>query len=432
MPMSECATRKPTIFALSTAPGRAGVAVIRVSGKASLEVLHALGCDGLVSRRATYQRFQHPRSGEVLDRGLAIWFPAPNSFSGEDMAEFHVHGGRAVVQAMVEAIAATADCRPAEPGEFSRRAFDNGRIDLAEAEGLADLIDAETEAQRRQALRQAEGQLSLVYEGWRDRIIATCALVEAAIDFSDEGDVGDQTIAEAEKAGEALRLELNAHLQDNRRGEIIRDGFRIVLAGRPNVGKSSLLNKLLQREAAIVSPEAGTTRDVIEARLDLGGFPVVVFDTAGIRTSESPVEQEGVKRAISQARVADLVVVLRDAVHPEGVPELVQDWGDVPVLHVWTKSDLMANTRDMASTGPDDCLAISSKTGAGLDELVRRLTDIVRERIGATEEPAITQARHRRHLEDAVGHLAAFCEEKALERNSERKIFDWRLRPWAE
>src|SRR5258706_3023063 len=272
-----------TIFALSSAPGRAGVAVVRISGPAAARVLDLMAPPKPKSRVASLRELRHPTSGTILDRALVLWFQGPRSFTGEDVVELHIHGGRAVVQAVLGAVREVAGCRLAEPGEFARRAFDNGRIDLTQAEGLADLIDAETEGQRRQALRQADGALACLYEGWRAALIEALALVEAAIDFSDEGDVGTATSARAKAVILALHQTLAGHLDDGRRGEILRDGFPVALTGRPNVGKSSLLNSLAKREAAIVSEQAGTTRDVIEVRLDLEGLPVVVSDTAGVR-----------------------------------------------------------------------------------------------------------------------------------------------------
>ena len=268
-----------TIFALSTPPGRSALAVIRLSGSLVRTVLETF-CRGVPEpRRAVLRRIVDPADGALLDEALILFFAGPRSETGEDMAELQVHGGRAVIQSILSALARIPGCRPAEPGEFARRGLENGKLDLAQVEGLADLIDAETEAQRRQAISGASGAASAVYANWRSQILSALALVEAAIDFSDEADVADATLERAEAIVRPLTVSLGSHLTSGNQGEILREGFRVVLAGPPNAGKSSLLNALARREAAIVSEEAGTTRDTIEVRLDLGGWPVVVTDT---------------------------------------------------------------------------------------------------------------------------------------------------------
>src|SRR5215510_11614111 len=295
-----------TIVALATGAGRAGVAVIRLSGPAAGATLQALTARDLPKpRAATREAFCDPRTGISLDDGLALWFPGPHSFTGEDVAELHVHGGPAVIAAIIDACLTQPGVRVAEPGEFTRRAFENGKLDLAEAEGLADLVDAETEGQRRQALRQRRGALSAVYDGWRERLIEAAALIEAEIDFPDE----ELPDALAQRAGPllaSLAADIGRHLDDAHRGERIRDGYRIAIIGPPNAGKSSLLNALAQREAAIVSDIPGTTRDVVEVRLVLAGFPVWIADTAGLREAADAIEAEGVRRALARAEEADL------------------------------------------------------------------------------------------------------------------------------
>ncbi len=272
-----------TIFALSSGQGRAGVAVVRVSGPGTAAAVTAIAGGLPAPRRASLRRLRAPETGETLDRALVLWLPGPTSFTGDDMAEFHVHGGRAVLAGLLEALGRLPGFRPATPGEFTRRAFEAGKLDLTEAEGLADLIDAETEAQRRQALRQASGAARLLYDGWRSDIIRAMAAIETALDFSDEADVPEAAHAAALPVAEALETAISRHLADGRRGEILRDGLHVVIAGPPNAGKSSLLNALAGRDAAIVSHEPGTTRDVIDVRLDLGGYPLILSDTAGIR-----------------------------------------------------------------------------------------------------------------------------------------------------
>ena len=394
----------PTIFALSSAPGRAGVAVVRVSGPRAGPALDALVSPRPQDRVAALRRVHSPHTGEIVDHALVLWLAGPRTETGEDMAELHLHGGPAIVKAVLAALSALPGCRLAEPGEFARRAFENGKIDLAQVEGLADLIDAETEAQRRQAVAQMAGALSALYEGWRRELIEACALTEAAIDFSDEGDVAADALAMARARVADLRDAIAAHLDDNNRGEILREGFRVVLAGAPNVGKSSLLNALARREAAIVSEEAGTTRDVIEVRLDLGGYPVIVSDTAGIREPQGSIEREGIRRTLAYVREADLILWFSDASAPEAAappPELAAR-GDKFLLAIANKIDVPA-----ARPAPGT-LAVSAKTGAGIDALARGIGDIARDRIGACASPAITHARYRQQLQACLEALQAF------------------------
>jgi tRNA modification GTPase len=299
-----------TIYALSSAGGRAGVAVIRVSGPRVIKVIEALtGRAAPRPREAALRALVDPASGVALDRALVLFFRGPESFTGEDVAEFHVHGGRAVVASVLGALGGIEGLRTALPGEFTRRAFENDKLDLTEAEGLGDLIDAETEGQRRQALRQMEGALGRLYEGWRQRLIRVLAHAEADIDFADEDLPDELTATLGPKIG-ALAAEIQTHLDDGHRGERLRDGVEVAIIGPPNVGKSSLLNRLAGREAAIVSDEAGTTRDVLEVRLDLGGVPVTLADTAGLREAEGRVEREGISRARARAESADLRLVM--------------------------------------------------------------------------------------------------------------------------
>lgn len=398
-----------TIYALSTAPGRAGVALVRISGPRAGSVLNLMARPRPKPRIAGARTIIHPLDSRPLDRGIVLWFPGPRSFTGEDVAELLLHGSRAVVVAVLDALSGIDGCRLAEPGEFARRAFDNGKLDLAEAEGLADLIDAETEAQRRQALRQATGGLSALVDGWRDSLIDAIAAVEAAIDFSDEADVGDQSFAQGRSMVEGLEAVIRHHLDDANRGEILRDGFRVALAGPPNVGKSSLLNALARRPAAIVSEEAGTTRDVIEVHLDLAGYPVILSDTAGLRQTEMRVEQEGIRRTLETARAADLILWLVDP----GAPEVQLPDDLVPladrVLMVRNKADLLPAGGPPVL--PDDSVLVSAKTGQGLDELTARLTAIARDRLDDRGQPAaLTNARQRSLVADAHHHLCVFLE----------------------
>ncbi len=395
-----------TIFALASAPGRAGVAVVRVSGEGAGRVLEFMAGPRPEPRRAVGRFVRHPETGETLDRGVVLWFPAPKSFTGEDVAELHLHGGRAVIRAVLDALALMPGLRMAEPGEFARRAFEAGKLDLAEVEGLADLIDAETEGQRRQALAQASGTLSDLYDGWRASLIEALGLIEAGLDFADEGDIGAKTFADATSIITVLARAVRHHLDDGHRGEILRDGFRVALTGPPNAGKSSLLNALARRDAAIVSEEAGTTRDVIEVRLDLGGLPVIVSDTAGFRETEGAIEREGMRRSRAVAEAADLVLWLTDASSPETVlPAELAAVADRTLL-VLNKIDLVSNGG--MPTLPDDMVPLSVTTGAGLGDLIKRLSVIAHERIGHHEEPALTQVRHRQLVEQCRDSLEAF------------------------
>ncbi|MEQ8824114.1 MAG: tRNA uridine-5-carboxymethylaminomethyl(34) synthesis GTPase MnmE [Filomicrobium sp.] len=416
--MAYRSTSPDTIFALSSAPGRAGVAVLRVSGPASRDVVQQIAGCVPDPRTAALRTFRDVETGKVIDKGLVVWFPGPGSFTGEDCAEFQVHGGRAVVAAMLGVFAKIDGCRMAEAGEFACRAFDNGKIDLAQAEGLADLIDAETEAQRVQALRQAEGALTGLTERWRHELIGAMALVEAGIDFSDEGDVSDSAVAQAEEAVARLSREILERVDDQNRGEILREGFQVVLAGAPNVGKSSLLNALAQRDVAIVSAQAGTTRDVIEVRLDLGGVPVVISDTAGLREAGDEVEREGMKRTLKRAKRADLVIWVDDRPIPKlpeaptGRPErgFGVELADLSgsALLVASKADEV----DRSSSGgaaEDDYLEVSTKSDLGLKELVERISGLAVSRAGSGEDSVVTQARHRQHIERCLAHLERFA-----------------------
>ncbi|MQX38516.1 tRNA uridine-5-carboxymethylaminomethyl(34) synthesis GTPase MnmE [Roseospira navarrensis] len=399
-----------TIFALSTAPGRAGVAVVRVSGPRAGAALCALTgrAKPPPPRRAVWARFRDPASGEALDDGLALFFPAPHSFTGEDVAELHGHGSRATVRALLDALAALPGLTPAEPGAFTRRAFDAGRLDLTAVEGLADLIDAETAAQRRQALRQMDGALARRTEGWRDRLVRALAHLEATIDFSDE-DLPEALLPDLLADVAALSAEIAADLAASPRGERLRDGVHVAVLGPPNAGKSSLVNALARREAAIVSAIAGTTRDVVEVHLDLDGFPVVLADTAGLRDAGDVIEQEGVRRARARAEAADLRLVLLDGGAADPLdPAVAPLAADPDALVVLNKTDLRAPSALPAlGTGGRRPLGLSLETGAGFAALLAALTDRVRAlaEAGAGSPPPLTRARHRHALADTVASL---------------------------
>ncbi len=389
----------PTIFALATAPGRAGVAVVRVSGPASGDALAALTGKPLPApRMAKLVRLRDPGTGEALDDALVLRFTAPRSFTGEDVVELHLHGGRAVVAGVVEALSALPGLRVAEPGEFTRRAFENGKLDLTEAEAVADLVDAETSAQRRQALRQMEGALGQLYDGWRERLTRSLAHIEADIDFPDE-DLPSGVSDAARPVLEALAAEIDAHLDDRGRGERLREGLHIAIVGAPNAGKSSLLNALARREAAIVSARAGTTRDVIEVHLDLGGYPVVLADTAGLREAAADeVEEEGIRRALDRAARADVKVAVFDATALPALDSATVALVDKDTVVVLNKTDLA--DAPVPTVGGQDAVAVSARTGSGLPELERRLTAFTADRLAGSGAPALTRARHRSALEE--------------------------------
>jgi tRNA modification GTPase len=378
-----------TIFALASGAGRAGIAVVRLSGpKAGLAVT-ALAAALPAPRAAVLKRLAW--QGVELDQALLLWFPAPASFTGEDVAEIHVHGGPAVREALFGALAALG-LRPAEPGEFSRRAVENGKLDLTRAEAIADLAEAETEEQRRAALRQYDGVLADLYEGWRAELIMALGRAEAAIDFSDDG-VGETEFDAARRTAVHLSQKIRAHLDDGGLGEALREGVRLAIIGPPNAGKSSLLNALAKRDVAIVSDIAGTTRDVIEVRLNLGGVLVLASDTAGLRESSDAIESEGVRRALARAQEAHLTLLLLDgsASAPKaGVPSDLPE----PDFIVWNKSDL----------APHEGISISLKTGTGLDLLQGLLQQKVQQKF-AGQDIALTRPRHRAALTEALAAL---------------------------
>ncbi|MBS7543619.1 tRNA uridine-5-carboxymethylaminomethyl(34) synthesis GTPase MnmE [Ancylobacter oerskovii] len=391
-----------TIAAVSSGTGAAAVAVIRLSGPRVGEAVRALAGRLPPPRRASLARLADSRTGEGLDSALVLWFPGPASATGEDMAELQVHGGRAVVAAVLAALFAQPGVRPAERGEFSRRAFLNGRMSLAEAEGLADLIAAETAQQRRQALAHAFGHLADRVEAWRGALVRGMALVEAGIDFAEEDDVPAQARALARPGLEALLAELDAALAD-RRGAMVREGAAIAIAGRPNAGKSSLMNALAARDVAIVSDEPGTTRDVLEVALDLDGHKATLIDTAGLREASGAVEAEGIRRARARIDAADLVLWVHDA----GIAgEIVPDIATPPGAEIW----VVANKSDLAAAptttpGAARILAVSARTGAGLGALTGALAAFVAARAGGAEHPALIRERQRGAVGEAADHL---------------------------
>ncbi len=395
-----------TIFALSSGAGRAGVAVIRLSGPAAGPALKALcGRRRLPpARRVTRARLRDPASGEALDDAVVVWLPGPRNFTGEDVAELHLHGGPAVIAGVLEALAARAGLRLAEPGEFTRRRFECGKLDLTQAEAIADLVAAETEAQRRLALRQMDGELGRLYDRWRQTLIQLLAELEAEIDFSDQ-DLPEDLAARVQPALGALVAEIATHLADGHRGERIRDGIQVAILGPPNTGKSSLLNRLARRDAAIVAATAGTTRDVIEVRLDLGGYPVVLADTAGLREAGDAVEVEGVRRALGRAEAADLKLVVLDAETGAALDPATAAVLDDGCMMLVNKIDLRPAPATVGVPARP-VYALSVKTGEGVEGLLSALEREVAARYCAGAAPALTRVRHRAALQEAARALA--------------------------
>ena len=397
-----------TIFALATAPGRSGVAVVRISGPEAGSALAALTGRALPApRRAVLTKLRDPRTGDALDDALVLRFTAPASFTGEDVVELHLHGGRAVVTGVIEALATLPGLRLAEPGEFTRRAFEHGKLDLTEAEAVADLIDAETTAQRRQALRQMEGALGRLYDGWRERLMRSLAHIEADIDFAEDDLPGG--VADAVRPVIAgLVDEIGAHLDDGGRGERLREGLHIAIVGAPNAGKSSLLNALARRDAAIVSARAGTTRDIIEVHLDLGGYPVVLADTAGLREAAADeVEEEGIRRARDRAARSDVKVAVFDATTLPDLDPATLDLIDRDTVVVFNKTDL-ATAGDLR---PDlSPIPVSAHTGSGLKALEEKLTEYSGDRLAIGSAPSLTRARHRAALTECRESLLRALE----------------------
>jgi len=393
--------RDQTIFALSSGRLPSAIALVRVSGLQAGKIVTALA-GKLPSPRMASRALLRDVGQRPIDDAVVLWFPGPASATGEDVAEFHVHGGRAVLAALFAALSRFEDVRPAEPGEFTRRAFENGKLDLTEAEGLDDLIHADTDRQRRQALRQLKGLLGDRARDWRARIIEASALIEAGIDFSDEGDVPAELIAPALAKVKALLAEIEEVLAGQGRSERLRDGLVVAIAGPPNVGKSTLMNQLARREVAIVSPHAGTTRDVIEVQLDLDGYPVTVIDTAGIRETDDPVEQEGVRRARARAADADLVLWLSDS------PKVAIDHdGVAPIWTVRNKIDLEAAGRPLAEAAVpgQESFQVSASRGDGVPELIAALVGFAQRYFGGTEGGLISRTRQRKLLQETAASL---------------------------
>ncbi len=415
---------RETIFALSSAPGVAGVAVIRVSGPGAGRALQLMTRRPLPQpRQAVVRAIHQPESGEaratggdVIDRALVLWFPGPGSFTGEDCVEIQCHGGRAIVSAILAALGRMEGLRLAEPGEFTRRAVDHGRLDLTQAEGLIDLIQAETETQRQLALRQMDGVLRDLYTGWRERLVRLLAHSEAEIDFPDEGDAPRDVIQAMDQEIQAVRDAIDGHLADGHRGQRIRDGLVVALIGAPNAGKSTILNRLARRDVAIVSPVPGTTRDILEVPLDLQGIPVTVADMAGLRETDHLVEKEGIRRAENLATRADFRVAVFDLGETGPLKKIVTKHLKEDDFVLLNKKDKVTGRRlrdleALESSNPDRVFAVSALSGEGMSRFLGALEQGAVSRTGSMETPLLTRQRHRDALTACRGDLSRILEQ---------------------
>ena len=398
-----------TIYALSTGPGVSGVAIIRVSGQDTSKVIKSLTGGHLPKARvATLRKIMNIDNSELIDEGLILWFPGPQSYTGEDMAEIHIHGGKAVIIAVQNEIAKMANCRLADPGEFTKIAFQNGKINLLRAESIADLISAETEIQRLQAIKIMQGKSSEKFNEIREKLLKLLSFVEAKIDFPDE-DIPRENLGKIKKDSSDVISEINKILNDQKLGEIIREGFKIAIVGPTNAGKSSLLNNLSNREVAIVSEIAGTTRDVIETHLNIDGYPVIISDTAGIRDSKDEIEKKGIKLSLNKAENADLKLVVVDAKSIDLSPFL-NDLLKKNAILVVNKSDLIKNKLDQDVSKFDHVL-ISLKDNLNIDKLIFKIKNNLKNKFISGKDILITRERHRQHLVQCVEHLKNFLDK---------------------
>jgi len=413
-----------TIYALSTGPGIAGIAVIRVSGKNTVDVIKKITGNKLpLPRVATLTKFNKNGTKELIDEGVIIWFPAPNSYTGEDLAEFHVHGSRAVISALHKALSQIKNCRLAEPGEFTKRAFQNGKINLLKVESIADLVSSETEIQRKQALKIMSGKSSDKFNSWRGKLLKILSHIEAKIDFPDE-DLPNNIIKEIRKISNDVMNEIRKTLNDQKVGERIREGFKIAIVGPINVGKSSLLNYLSKKDVAIVSEIAGTTRDVIETHLNLDGYPVVLSDTAGIRNSKNEIEKKGIKIALNRAEDADLKLVIVSAKNTDFTKVLKNLLSKNAILVV-NKSDLIKGKLNKKFKKYEYVL-ISIKKDLNLNKLILKIKSKLKKQFITSGNILITRERHRQNLKNCVYHLQKFKERKTS-RDVDKAAEDLRL-----
>ena len=402
-----------TIYALSSGPGVSGIAVIRVSGKEVAEVVKRITGEDLPAPRvATLRKFNKINTKYLIDEGVILWFPEPNSYTGEDLAEFHVHGSRAVITALHSSISKVKNCRLAEPGEFTKIAFRNGKINLLKAESIGDLISSETEIQRKQAIKIMNGKSSDQYNSWREKLLKILSNVEAKIDFPDE-DLPTNILNKIKRTSEQIISEIQKVLNDQNVGERIREGFKIAILGPANAGKSSLLNYLSRRDVAIVSEIAGTTRDVIETHLNLDGYPVIVSDTAGIRGSKDEIEQKGMKLALNKAEDADLKLVILDG-KTDKITKTLKNLMDKNAILVINKTDLI-NKKLNPEFKNYDYVSISIKNDSNLDQLISKIKDKLENKFVNSDDILITRERHRQHLEQCVSYLKDFRDKNGSE-----------------
>ena len=402
-----------TIYALSSGPGVSGIAVIRVSGKEVAEVVKRITGENLPAPRvATLRKFNKINTKNLIDEGVILWFPEPNSYTGEDLAELHVHGSRAVITALHSSISKVKNCRLAEPGEFTKIAFRNGKINLLKAESIGDLISSETEIQRKQAIKIMSGKSSDQYNSWREKLLKILSNVEAKIDFPDE-DLPTNILSKIKRTSEQIISEIQKVLNDQNVGERIREGFKIAILGPANAGKSSLLNYLSRRDVAIVSEIAGTTRDVIETHLNLDGYPVIVSDTAGIRGSKDEIEQKGMKLALNKAEDADLKLVILDG-KTDKITKTLKNLMDKNAILVINKTDLI-NKKLNPEFKNYDYVSISIKNDSNLDQLISKIKDKLENKFVNSDDILITRERHRQHLERCVSYLKDFRDKNGSE-----------------
>jgi len=413
-----------TIYALSTGPGISGIAIIRVSGEDTKKIIKLLTNENLPKARvATLKKINKINTSELIDEGIILWFPGPESYTGEDMAEFHVHGSKAVIDALHSSISQIENCRLAEPGEFTKLAFQNGKINLLKAESIADLISAETEIQRQQAIKIMNGKSSEIFNDLREKLLKILSNVEAKIDFPDE-DLPVDVLKNIKKISNEVILSIKKILNDQKVGERIREGFKIAIIGPTNAGKSSLLNHLSKRDVAIVSEIAGTTRDVIETHLNIDGYPVVVSDTAGIRDSKNEIEKKGIKLALDKAENADLKLIIVDAksIDFKGVLRKLMDENAILVVN---KSDLLK--KDLSSEIKNfEHVLISVKNNLNIEKLILKIKDKLKNKFITNEDILITRERHRQHLEQSLNYLKNF-EEKNEAEDFDKAAEDLRL-----
>jgi len=413
-----------TIYALSTGPGISGVAIIRVSGQDVKKIIQLLTRKPVpIPRVATLRKINKINTSELIDEGIILWFPGPESYTGEDMAEFHIHGSKAVVEALHSSMSKVENCRLAEPGEFTKLAFQNGKINLLKAESIADLISSETEIQRQQAIKIMNGKSADKFNELREKLLKILSYVEAKIDFPDE-DLPEDILKNIQKISSEVVLNIKKILDDQKVGERIREGFKIAIIGPTNAGKSSLLNHLSSREAAIVSEIAGTTRDVIETHLNIDGYPVVVSDTAGIRDSKNEIEKKGIKLALDKAENADLKLIVIDvkSVDFKGVLKELMDENAILVIN---KSDLLKEDLNFEIKSYEHVL-ISVKNNLNLEDLILKIKKKLKNKFITSEDILITRERHRQHLEQSLNYLKNF-EEKNEAEDFDKAAEDLRL-----